>query len=93
MLITGDDRSSRIVTCLAAAPQFLLSVEEAGDIIIKKVECIVQNWSAVCDQASLSEVDRNLLWGNQIFNPYMFESLQSGTLVDLASRRHSVALP
>lgn len=86
MLIAGDDRSSRIVTCLAAAPQFLLAGEEAVEIIVKQIECIEQNWVEVCDEASLSEVDRKLLWGNQIFNPYVFEGLPSGALADLARR-------
>ena len=73
MLITGNDRSSRITTCIAAAPQFFLSQEEATDIIEKQIMCIKQNWSTVCEEAALSEVDRNLLWGNQIMNPYVFE--------------------
>jgi serine/threonine-protein kinase HipA len=87
MLIKGDDRSSRIATCLAAAPQFLLSKESAVEIIVKQVECIEQNWPTGYEDASLSEVDRNLLWGNQILNPYVFEGLESGPLLDLA-RRH-----
>jgi len=87
MLIAGEDRSSRITTCIAAAPQFLLSEEEAVDIIAKQITCIEQNWSTVCDNASLSEVDRNLMWGNQILNPYVFEGLEPGPLKDLA-RRH-----
>ncbi|MBT0652642.1 HipA domain-containing protein [Geobacter luticola] len=87
MLVMGDDRSSRITTCIAAAPQFLLSEEEAVDIIAKQIACIEQNWSTVCDDASLSEVDRNLMWGNQILNPYVFEGLEPGPLKDLA-RRH-----
>lgn len=41
------------------------------------------HWSIVCDEASLSEVDRNLLWGNQILNPYVFEGLKPGSLRDL----------
>lgn len=87
MLVKGDDRSSRIATCIAAAPQFLLSEEDATGIIVKQVECIEQNWPTVCEEASLSEVDRNLLWGNQILNPFAFEALESGPLSDLA-RRH-----
>ena len=87
MLIAGEDRSSRITTCIAAAPQFLLSEEEAFDIIARQITCIEQNWSTVCDDASLSEVDRNLMWGNQILNPYVFEGLEPGPLKDLA-RRH-----
>jgi len=87
MLIKGEDRSSRITTCIAAAPQFLLSEEEAFDIIARQITCIEQNWATVCDDASLSEVDRNLMWENQILNPYVFEGLEPGPLKDLA-RRH-----
>jgi serine/threonine-protein kinase HipA len=84
MLVTGDDRSSRIATCLAAAPQFLLTGEDACGIIVRQIECIEQNWSTVCDEASLNEVERNLLWRNQILNPYVFEGLGAGPLRDLA---------
>lgn len=74
MLIKGDDRSSRIATCLAAAPQFFLSEENAVKIIGNQVECIEQHWPTVCEEASLTEIDRNLLWGNQILNPFVFET-------------------
>lgn len=87
MLVKGDDRSSRIATCLAAAPQFLLSEENAVEIIVKQVECIEQNWQTVCEEASMTEVDRNLLLRNQILNPYAFEGLETGPLSALA-RRH-----
>ena len=87
MLITGDNRSSRVATCLAAAPLFLLSEENAVGIIANQVACIEQKWSTVCDEASMTEVDRNLLWGNQLMNPYAFEGLETGLLSDLA-RRH-----
>lgn len=87
MLVKGDDRSSKIATCLAAAPQFLLSDESAVEIIDNQVEGIEQHWPTVCEEASLTEIDRNLLWGNQILNPYAFEGLETGPLSDLA-RRH-----
>lgn len=83
MLITGNDRSSRLLTCLAAAPQFLLSEEESVEIIVNQLTCIRQNWSIVCDEAMLSEVDRNLLWGNQVLNPYAFEGLETGSILAL----------
>lgn len=86
MLVKGDDRSSRIATCLAAAPQFLLSEENAVDIIGNQVECIEHHWPTVCEESALNEIDRNLLWGNQILNPYAFEGLESGPLLDLARR-------
>jgi len=86
MLIIGDDRSSLIATCLAAAPQYLLSEKEAIDIIVKLVACIEQHWTTVCDEAAVNEVDRNLLWGNQILNPYLFEGLESAPLKALANQ-------
>ncbi len=87
MLIKDDDRSSKIATCLAAAPLFLLSEENAVDIISNQVEGIEQHWPTVCEEASLNEIDRNLLWRNQIMNPYAFEGIETGPLSDLA-RRH-----
>jgi serine/threonine-protein kinase HipA len=85
MLITGNDRSSRIATCIKAAHHFLLSETEALQIVEKQIICFTENWTSVCDEASLSEVDRNLLWGNQFFNPFIFEGLLSGKLQNLAS--------
>ncbi len=29
-----------------------------------------EHWDSVCDEAQLSEVDKNLLWGRQFFNPF-----------------------
>lgn len=78
MIISDNDRSSRIVTCVKAAPHFLLSEKEALQIVDQQIHCITDNWTAVCDEALLSEVDRNLLWGNQFLNPFVFEGLASG---------------
>ena len=41
-------------------------------IIDRQVEVIKQDWEAVCDEASLSEVDRRYLWGRQFLNPFVF---------------------
>ena len=30
-------------------------------------------WEATCDEASLSDVDRNLFWERMFLNPYVFE--------------------
>ena len=84
MLITGNDRSSRIVTCIEAAPHFLLSGEEAFQIVEKQIMCLAENWTTVCDEASLNEVDRDLMWGNQFLNPFIFEGLSSGNLQNMA---------
>ncbi len=86
MLISDDNRMSRISSCLDAAHNFLLSQEEAIAIIENQVNSIGRNWGSVCDLAELNETDRKLLWGRQFLNPYAFEDLEGNRayLVDLA---------
>ena len=75
MLIAGDNRMSRISSCLDAAANFLLSRKEAIEIVDGQLGCIIEHWDAVCDEASLTETDRALLWRRQFLNPYAFEDL------------------
>ena len=84
MLISDNQNSSQITTCLKAAPHFLLQKAEAARIIEGQIRCIEENWSMVCDEADLSEIDRNLMWRNQILNPFVFEGLEGGALKELA---------
>jgi serine/threonine-protein kinase HipA len=86
MRIADTDNSSRIATCLKAAPHFLLNEGEAARIVEGQVACIEENWAKVCDEAALSEVGRNLLWRNQVLNPFAFEGLEKGPLGNLAGR-------
>lgn len=88
MLISGDERMSRIASCLDAAKHFLLSREEAIEILENQITRIGDNWLMVCGEAELSEVDRNLLWGRQFLNPYAFEGLEGDAahLNDIASQ-------
>lgn len=72
MLISGNNRMSQIVSCIEAAPHFLLTPNEATDIAEQQRQIIEESWKIVCDEASLSEVDRKLLWGRQFLNPYAF---------------------
>src|SRR3546814_15684565 len=76
MLITGDDRSARLATCLSAASQFLLSQEAAGDIIQHQVEAILMACPEVVVEARLTEVERRSLWGRQNLHPYAFEGMR-----------------
>ncbi len=78
MLINGDDRMSQISSCIDAAHHFLLSKEDAFEIYQAQRQMIEKNWKNVCDEASLSEVDRNLLWGRQFLNPFALEGLDAG---------------
>ena len=77
LFIAGNDRTSRLVTCLAAAPKFLMSEQEARAVIDQQIAIITQRWAAVCDEAELSQADRNLLWGRQFLSPYAQEGYAS----------------
>jgi serine/threonine-protein kinase HipA len=70
MRIKGEDNLSRLSTCLAAAPDYLLPPDEARRIMEATEAAIRDNWDAVCDQAGLSPVDRAALWGRQFLNPF-----------------------
>ena len=75
MLIVGDDRMSRISSCLKASAHFLLSRAEAIAIVKHQLTSITKHWDAVCDEAGLTATDRAFLWGRQFLNPYAFEDL------------------
>ena len=73
MLITGNDRSSTLATCLAAAPNFLLDKQAATTIIQNMLATVRAEWQATCDEANLSAIEHNLLWERVFLNPYIFE--------------------
>lgn len=73
MLITGDERLSRIAICLKAAPAFLLRADEALSIVKHQINTITDKWTEVCSEANLTEVDRGFLWRRQFLNQFAFE--------------------
>ncbi len=73
MFITDENRFSQLKTCLAAAHHFLLSEQAAVDVIDRIETVIRENWEMVCEDADLSQVDENLLWGHQFLNPFSIE--------------------
>ncbi|WP_328592841.1 type II toxin-antitoxin system HipA family toxin [Yersinia alsatica] len=70
MLIVGNERLSTRSNCLAAAPAFLLTAQEAKDIFEQQKTVIEDNWQSICDEAELSEIDRKLFWHRQFLNPF-----------------------
>ena len=73
MLVIGDKRLSKISVCLEAAPAFQLSADAAVTIVAHQVTVIHNQWKQVCDEASLSIIDRRLFWRRQFLNPFAFE--------------------
>lgn len=81
MLITGNQRLSRLAVCLDAAAQFLLTPQQAKDIIVSQIVTIRAQWKQVCDEAALNQIDRAFLWGRQFLNPFAFEGLPDDFLL------------
>jgi len=75
MLISGNNRMSRISASLEAADHFLLSEKAAAAIVENQISAISENWNTVCEEAGLSETDRAILWGRQYLNPFAFDDL------------------
>ena len=84
MLISSDNRMSRIATCIDACAHFLVTPDEAVQIAHEQIECIGKNWEAVCDEAGLGGTEKNMLWARQFLNPYAFTAL-AGEATCLAS--------
>ncbi|GGH05140.1 phosphatidylinositol kinase [Glycocaulis albus] len=75
MLIKGQDRASRLATCLDAAPDYHLSESEAAALIEHQITTIANHWQDVCDEAELSPVDCQFFAGRQFLNAYPVEGL------------------
>jgi serine/threonine-protein kinase HipA len=73
MLIAGEDRRSRITSCVAAAHHFQLTEAEALKISRHQVDTIGAHWSEVAAEARLNRTDRKLLATRQFLNPYALE--------------------
>ena len=72
------ERLSQIAVCLKAAPAFLLSRDDALALARHQITTIRDRWDALCAEADLTEVDRNLLWRRQFLNPFAFEGVGEG---------------
>lgn len=77
MLIVGNNNKGQIATCLDAAGNFLLSRQQALELIEKQIKSITENWNAVCNIAEINLIDRKLFTSRQFFNPYAFENLNA----------------
>ena len=62
------------MSAVDAAASFQLSREQALEIARVQIEVIGTRFGDVCDEAGLSEVDRDLLWRRQFLNPFAFDS-------------------
>lgn len=70
--ITRDGRrASQLRLCRDVAPDFLMSVGEAEDIIEHVRRTIGAHWQDACDAARLTRAERDSLMGREFLNPYI----------------------
>lgn len=91
MLIAGNDRSSRLSTCLEAAAAFRVSKEDAADIVRRQIRKIAENWAVIVDEAELSSLDKEHLASRSVLNGFCIEGSCDREL-DLAFRDASSRL-
>jgi serine/threonine-protein kinase HipA len=78
MAISRDElRFSEVIVCQNAASTYLLSPDEAREIIDHQLHVIKTQWTNACDAAHLSSSERSRLWGHQILNPFSTEGYSS----------------
>lgn len=73
MLLTAERRDSRLIACLAAAPALGIAPGDARALIDHQLAVIKRDWEPTCDQAGLSDTERNALWRRDFLNPYCLE--------------------
>lgn len=73
MFITENDKSSRLETCLQASSNFLLKRNEALTVVEYLMSKIAENFTRVCDEGDVTEVDRSLMRRTQFFTDYAFD--------------------
>jgi serine/threonine-protein kinase HipA len=73
MLIVGEDRMSKLSTCLDAAPSFQLDAATAETLIARQIRALRAAWDKVATEAKLSGVERALLEQRIFLNPFIFE--------------------
>lgn len=78
MLIHGNDRASQLGVCIRSAPAFHLSPDQAIGLIDQQLATVHEGFEDVCEEAELAEVNRKMLWGRQVLNPFIFEGLPEG---------------
>ena len=73
MLIVGNNRMSTLSACLEAAPSFQLDEKAAKNLIGRQIGAMRDGWDDICEEADLTEVERNLFAQRIFLNDFIFE--------------------
>ena len=70
---SDGDRYSQVARCVRAAETYLLTADEAREIIDHQIHVIESEWEEVTELAKLTSVEREYFWRRQFLNPYALE--------------------
>jgi len=75
VMAIGEDgyNRSQVAGCVQRAATYLLSEQEAREVVDHQIDTITSQWERVCDEAELTAVDRAYFWHRQFLNPYATE--------------------
>ena len=73
MFILGNNKSSKITTCIEAAHLFQISKEKAISMAKNQIKIIKAEYEATCVEANLSELDKKFFWQRQFLNPFALQ--------------------
>lgn len=75
----GEDgwRWSQLAGCVARSATYHLTPARAQEIVDQQVQTIRGNWELVCDEAELTDGQRNAMFESQFLNPYAFQDSRS----------------
>jgi serine/threonine-protein kinase HipA len=84
VMAIGEDgwRYSQVAGCAARAATYHLSSDEAQSIIDKQQSVIEEHWNDVCDEAQLTQAQRDAFWGKQFLNPFALQDSHTHILRD-----------
>jgi serine/threonine-protein kinase HipA len=72
VMAIGEDgwRFSQVAGCVARAGTYHLTRAEAQEIVDHQIATIGTHWHAVCDEAGLTQVERDAFWERQFLNEF-----------------------
>jgi serine/threonine-protein kinase HipA len=73
MLISGNNRASKLLIAKEAAKHFLVDTKHANAIMERQIGEISASWNDVCDEGELNQTERDFFWRRQFLNPFAFE--------------------
>ncbi|TNF34229.1 MAG: type II toxin-antitoxin system HipA family toxin [Gammaproteobacteria bacterium] len=70
----SEGNHSTLTNCLSISNAFQIDKEHATEMIEALVNTVKDNWTSVCDEAEMTEIEKSRLWQRAILNPYCLQN-------------------